>query len=198
MHATAVYKSVRLLAFVLVLALLLTSCGRNMYQQPKKEIYDPSTLFADGASARPLVAGTIPREFDRSDTHLFEGTVNGNLAESFPYPVTRTVLERGQERYNTFCAVCHGLLGDGNGIVIQRGFPEPQTYHSDRLRQVPDGYFFNVITNGFGRMYPYGDRIMPEDRWAITAYIRALQLSQSANLEDFPPSEQERLERMSP
>ncbi|CAN5490273.1 cytochrome c [soil metagenome] len=184
------------LAALLALALLLSSCGRNMYDQPKKDTYEPSSFFEDGASARPLVEGTVARGFDLEDEHRFLGTVDGQQAETFPYLVDRRTLERGQERYTIFCAQCHGILGDGNGVVVQRGFPQPQTYHSDRLRQAPVGYFFNVISNGFGRMYPYGDRVNPDDRWAITAYIRALQVSQSADLDDLAPGDRERLENM--
>lgn len=186
----------RTLLGLLALALLLSACGRNMYQQPRYDTYEPSTFFEDGASARPLVEGTVARGFAIEDEHRFLGTVNGQQAPTFPYLVDRRTLERGQEQYSIFCSQCHGILGDGNGVVVQRGFPQPQTFHSDRLRQVPVGYFFNVITNGFGRMYPYGDRINPDDRWAITAYVRALQVSQFADLEDLPPMDRDRLERM--
>jgi mono/diheme cytochrome c family protein len=108
---------------------------------------------------------------------------------SIPIPVTRELLVRGRERFNAFCSPCHGKLGDGNGMIVQRGFPHPPSYHIDRLRQAPDGHFYDVITNGFGVMYSYAARVAPEDRWAITAYIRALQLSQNASTNDLPAQE---------
>lgn len=184
------------LALVLAALTLLAACGQNMYDQPKANTFERSDFFEDGSSARPLVEGTIARGYSLEDEHRFLGTVDGQQAATFPYLVDRRSLERGQERYTIFCAQCHGILGDGNGVIVQRGFPQPQTFHSDRLRQVPVGYFFNVITNGFGRMYPYGDRVNPDDRWAITAYIRALQVSQSAELDDLAPADRERLENM--
>jgi cytochrome c553 len=175
---------------------LLAACGQNMYQQPKTDPYQASDLFEDGASARPHLEGTVPRGFNYEDEHRFLGTVNGQQAETFPYLVDRRVLEQGQQSYNVFCAQCHGLTGEGNGIIVQRGFPQPASFHEERLRQAPEGYYFGVITNGFGRMYSYADRVDPDERWAITAYIRALQLSRSAELDDLPPADQDLLERM--
>ncbi|MDW8167442.1 MAG: cytochrome c [Acidobacteriota bacterium] len=127
------------------------------------------------------------------DEHLYTGKVRGQLAETFPFPITRSILERGRERYDIFCAPCHGRDGYGEGMIVQRGFRQPSSFHTDRLRQAPVGYFFDVITNGFGTMYSYASRIPPEDRWAIVAYIRALQLSQNARLQDVPPAERRRL-----
>jgi len=152
-----------------------------------------SAFFEDGRASRPLVEGTVPRGYAKTDAHLYTGKVNGRLAETFPFPITRPILERGRERYDIFCAPCHGRDGYGEGMIIQRGFRPPPSFHTDRLRQAPVGHFFEVITNGFGTMYGYASRIRPEDRWAIIAYIRALQLSQNATLQDVPPAERRRL-----
>jgi cytochrome c553 len=126
------------------------------------------------------VEGTVARGSLREDAHLYTGKVGGQLATTFPFPITRHHLERGQERYEIFCAPCHGRLGDGRGMVVQRGFPAPRSYHEAEIRKQPPGYFFDVITQGFGRMQDYAAQVRPEDRWAIVAYIQALQLSQGA------------------
>jgi mono/diheme cytochrome c family protein len=165
-----------------------------MADQPKFEPYEPNPFFADGASARQLAANTVARGQLRSDSLLYEGLENGEPAQRFPFPITMEVLARGQERYNIFCAPCHGYDGYGQGEIVQRGFSQPASFHEERLRNAPPGYYFAVITNGFGRMYSYAGRVKPEDRWAITAYIEALQISQSATLEDVPPEERARLE----
>jgi mono/diheme cytochrome c family protein len=165
-----------------------------MADQPKFEPYEPNLFFSDGASARQPVANTVARGQLRTDSLLYQGLENGAPAARFPYTITLEMLERGQERYNIFCAPCHGYDGYGQGEVVQRGFTPPTSFHEERLRNAPPGYYFGVITNGFGRMYGYADRVKPEDRWAIIAYIQALQASQSATLEDVPPEERERLE----
>ncbi len=128
------------------------------------------------------------------DDRLYTGRVNEEYAESIPLPVTREFLLRGQERYNIFCAPCHSRVGDGQGMIVQRGFPQPPSFHSERLRGEPVGYYYDVITNGFGVMYSYASRREPRDRWAIVAYIRALQLSQNSNLEDLPAEARQELE----
>jgi hypothetical protein len=182
------------------LALLLTGCDLlpfRMADQPRYDPLEPSTLFPDGRSARPIPPNTMPREeWGRIilDDRLYTGRVNGEYAESIPLPVTKELLLRGQERFNIFCSPCHGRLGDGQGMIVQRGFPQPPSFHSERLRGEPVGYFYDVISNGFGVMYSYDSRIQPRDRWAIVAYIRALQLSQNANLEDLPAEAQQELE----
>ncbi|MCS6926549.1 MAG: cytochrome c [Candidatus Binatia bacterium] len=173
--------------------LLLVACQQEMATQPSYRPLEPSTFFADGRAARPLVPGTVARGQLKTDTHFYAGQVNGQFVDTFPFPVTRAVLERGQERYNIYCSPCHGRVGDGEGIVVHRGFQRPASFHIDRLRQAPVGYFFHVITNGFGAMYDYAARIKPADRWAIIAYIRALQLSQHATLADVPAEERQRL-----
>lgn len=138
--------------------------------------------------------GTIAREELRLDTHYYEGRVDGELASGLPVPLTRALLDRGQERYEIFCRPCHGGTGEGDGTVVARGFGPPPSYHRDRLRNMPIGHFFDVITNGFGRMASYRSRVPVGDRWAIAAYIRALQLSQNARLDDVPPEERASLE----
>jgi mono/diheme cytochrome c family protein len=179
---------------LLIGCLLLAACGTQMREQPKHRTFDPSSFFEDGASARSLPANTVARGQLQLDTHFYVGMVDGAPAEEFPFPVTDVVLARGQQRYTIYCAPCHGVVGYGQGIIVQRGFTPPRSFHEERLRIAPPGYFFNVITNGFGTMYGYASRIRPEDRWAIIAYIRALQLSQNATLDDLPPEVRQQLE----
>ncbi len=164
-----------------------------MHVQPKYKPFDPSTFFDDGRSARPLEPGTVARGHLRLDEHLYIGKVNGAVAESFPFPITRQDLERGHERYNIYCTPCHDDLGTGRGMIVLRGFQQPLSYHLDRLRQAPVGHFFDVMTNGYGAMMSYADRVSAEDRWRIAAYIRALQLSQRASLADVPASKRQQL-----
>jgi hypothetical protein len=173
--------------------LSLFGCRLDMHVQPKYKPLDPSTFFDDGRSARPEVPGTVAHGHLRTDELLFTGKVNGEPSEVFPFPITREVLERGRERYNIFCSPCHDYTGSGRGMVVQRGFPPPPSYHLERLVKAPVGHFFEVITNGYGAMYSYASRVTPEDRWAIVAYIRALQMSQHATLEDVPPQQKEHL-----
>ncbi len=173
-----------------------TACRLDMHVQPKVKPFDPSTFFDDGRSARPLVPGTVARGHLRLDNHLYTGKVNGVVATTFPFPITRPDFERGRERYNIYCTPCHDSLGTGRGMIVQRGFQQPPSYHLDRLRQAPVGHFFDVMTNGYGAMKSYADRVSPEDRWRIAAYIRALQLSQRATLDDVPEAERRRLLEM--
>jgi hypothetical protein len=140
-----------------------------------------------------LVTGTVARGELDADEFFYTGKSNGTLVDTFPFPITREVLLRGQERYNIFCSPCHDRVGNGQGMIVQRGFRRPSSFHNDRLRGAPVGYFFEVITKGFGTMYDYADRVPPRDRWAIIAYIRALQLSQHATLDEVPPEEQQHL-----
>lgn len=178
----------RVLLFALpALALLLSACGRNMADQPKAELYEASPYFADGASARPLLENTVARERGGVATSFYSGLDdNGALLEELPVPLSLELIQRGQERYGIYCAPCHNFNGNGQGMVVQKGFPQPTSLHDARLRGSPVGYFYSVISNGFGRMFPYASRIPPEDRWAISAYIRALQLSQNGSLDDLP------------
>ena len=177
---------------------LLAACQQQMRDQPKYKPLAPSTFFKDGRSSRHLVPGTVARGYLKTDAHLYTGTVNGNVADTFPFPVTREILKRGQERYNIFCSPCHDHIGTGRGMIVQRGFQPPPSFHIERLRQAPVGHFFSAVTNGFGAMYSYASRIPPRDRWAIIAYIRALQLSQRATLADVPVEARQQLLESTP
>ncbi len=184
----------RALLFIAVsLAALFSGCRRDMHVQPRYNPYDPSSFFADGRSARQPVPGTIPRGAVLADDAGPDRESVTTRSDTFPFPVTRAVLDRGRERYNIFCAPCHGLAGDGDGMIVHRGFQAPPSYHIDSLRRAPASHFFEVITDGFGAMYPYGYRVPPRDRWAIVAYIRALQLSRQANIAAVPEAERQKL-----
>jgi mono/diheme cytochrome c family protein len=187
------------LALALTLV-LLAGCRSEMYEQPRYEPYEPSAFFEDGTSARPLVAGTVPRDDPRggppagaSADVFYSGWEKGRLAETVPFSVDRAVLERGQQRYRIYCTPCHGESGDGRGIVVRRGFNPPPPYFSDELRRQPIGHFFDVMTRGYGTMYSYAARVPPRDRWAIAAYIRVLQLSQHAVAAELPPEDRNQL-----
>ena len=173
-------------------ALLLAACQQQMADQPRYQPLQKSTFFRDERSARPLPPGTVARGELREGA-LYTGKANGALVEALPLPLTLALLERGQERFDIFCSPCHGRVGTGDGMIVQRGYRRPPSYHIDRLRQAPIGHFFDVVTNGFGAMPSYAAQVPPEDRWAIAAYIRALQLSQEAPLADLPPAERQRL-----
>ena len=185
-----------LLALMLATSLGLAGCRQDMHDQPKAEPLERSDFFPDGRSARPWVVGTIARGQLREDEHLYTGKVHGRHAETFPFPVDARVLERGRERFDIYCSPCHSRLGDGNGMIVQRGFRRPTSFHDERLRKAPPGYFFDVITNGFGTMFDYADRIVPEDRWAIAAYIKALQLSQNTDPQILTTAERVRIDAM--
>jgi mono/diheme cytochrome c family protein len=167
--------------------LSLAACRQDMHDQPKFKPLAESDFYADLRSARTPVEGTVARGQLREDTYFYTGKVGDNPGDYMPFPATGDLLERGQQRYNIYCAPCHSRLGDGNGVVSGRGFPrKPPSFHDERLRKVPLGYFFDVMTNGFGSMPDYASQIPPRDRWAIVAYIRALQLSQAATAADVP------------
>jgi mono/diheme cytochrome c family protein len=182
----------------------LAGCERakqDMYDQPRYKTYAPSPLFEDGASARPPVAGTEPRargafadsSGGRQGVDLVQRDAGADQAQTNPYPVDMALLKRGQDRYMIYCMPCHSPAGDGDGLVVRRGFPAPPSYHQDRLRNAPDRHIYDVIKNGYGVMVPYGDRVEPADRWAIVAFIRALQLSQHADVASLPPDVRARL-----
>jgi mono/diheme cytochrome c family protein len=182
-------------ATLMVSSLLITAC-QIMGQQPSYRPFQPSDQFADGSSARQLPLDTVARGQLRDDPVLFTGQLNGQEVDQLPFPATREVLDRGQQRFNIYCVPCHGFVGDGNGIVVQRGFTPATSFHIDRLRQAPIGHFFVVISNGFGAMPSYAAQIpLAPDRWAIAAYIRALQLSQNATINDVPPDQRPALEQ---
>ena len=167
--------------------LWLVGCQQKMADQPRYEPLQKSELFEDQRASRPLVEGAVARGQLNADEEFYTGKVNNEPAKTFPFPVDRELLLRGQERFTIFCSPCHSRLGDGQGMIVRRGYRPPPSFHLERLREAPPGHFFDVITNGFGSMYSYGDRIAPADRWAIIAYIRALQLSQNAKTSDVPP-----------
>jgi mono/diheme cytochrome c family protein len=180
------------LTFALAVS-LSSACRQDMHDAPRFDPLEATTLFHTEASAQPLVAGTVARGHLNADELLHTGKVDGQDAAVFPFPITREDLDRGQERFNIFCSPCHGRTGDGNGMVVQRGYRQAASYHVDRLRTVPVGYFFDVMTNGFGAMPDYRSQIPVEDRWRIAAYIRALQLSRMATEADVPADEMRRL-----
>ena len=165
---------------VLLLSVAITSCRRGMVDQQKVKPLAGDGFFADDRGARLPPPHTVARGQLRDDEQFYTGKIGNNLAATFPMPVTRQLLSRGQQRFDIYCAVCHGATGAGNGMIVQRGFPAPPSFHEERLHAAPVGHFVDVITNGYGVMYSYASRVAPEDRWAIAAYIRALQLSQHA------------------
>jgi mono/diheme cytochrome c family protein len=172
-------------------------CSQKMANQPKVRPLRGSDFYSDGLASRPLVEGTVPRGYLKSDATFYTGknpapaAVSGKISpatdvDRFPFPITAEILNRGQERFNIFCTPCHGRLGNGEGMVALRGFRHPPSYHTEQLRKAAVGHFYDVITNGFGAMSDYASQVSPRDRWAIAAYIRALQLSQNAALTDVP------------
>ena len=182
------------LALAFLSAIGLSACERNMRFQPKLKYYRAFSFFEDGRSERPPVPGTIARGQLRDDELLYTGKINGKVADEFPFPVTKEVLERGHERFDIYCSVCHDRVGRGQGMIVRRGYSPPPSYHTDRLRKAPVGHFFDVMTNGFGQMPRYAPQVPVKDRWAIAAYIRALQLSENARLSDVPQDERQKLE----
>ncbi len=179
---------------LLILIALLSACRQDMHDQPKIKPLSESSFFPDGRASRPIPENTVARdELDAQDT-VHTGNANGTFATTIPVPVNLALLRRGQERFDIFCSPCHSRLGDGNGMVAQRGFRIPQNLNSDRIRQVPPGYIFQVISNGYGGMPDHGDQIPVADRWAIVAYIRALELSRNARLSDVPADQRAQLE----
>jgi mono/diheme cytochrome c family protein len=178
---------------LLPLMLFSAGCRQDMHDAPRYDPLEASATVNGASSAQPLVAGTVARGFLNEDEHLYTGKVAGQPATTFPFAITPADLDRGQERFNIYCAPCHGRTGEGNGMVVQRGYRQAATYHIDRLRKAPPGYFFDVMTNGFGAMPDYKAQVTVDDRWRIIAYIRALQLSHAATVGDVPPAELEKL-----
>ena len=182
-------------AIVIAAACFAAACRQDMHDAPRYEPLEASEFFASGGSARMLVANTVPRGHLREDELLYTGKVSGQFANMFPVPVTADVMARGQEQFNVFCSPCHGRTGVGNGMIVQRGFRRPPSFHEQRLRDAPAGYFFDVMTNGFGAMQDYAAQVPVTERWAIAAYIRALQLSQGATVADVPADRRSDLDR---
>jgi hypothetical protein len=178
-------------AGLMVLIAISSGCRLDMHEQPRQNPLSRSEFFPDQRSARPPVEGTVARGQLHEDTYFYTGKIGGNPGDAMPFPVTKQVLERGRERFNIFCAPCHSRVGDGNGFVPSRGFTRrPPSFHIVRLQKAPVGYFFDVMTEGFGIMPDYASQIPPQDRWNIVAYVRALQLSQNATMADVPAGQQ--------
>jgi mono/diheme cytochrome c family protein len=183
---------------VLFVAIALAGCRTEMYDQPRYEPYEASDFYDDGTSARPTIAGTVPRDDPRerggASSELFNtGKIGDKIAVEIPFAVDRSVLDRGQERFRIFCTPCHSELGDGRGMIVRRGFNPPPSFHSAEVKNQPVGHYFDVMTRGHGTMYSYASRIPPHDRWAIAAYIRALQLSQHAVAADLTDDDRRQL-----
>ncbi len=189
------------LIVIVSLGLLLgtTGCRRDMFEQPISKPLRRSDFFQDNHMAsRPLVPNTIARGHLDADTVFYSGKIGTNLVQTLPIAINAAVLDRGRERFNIYCSPCHARTGQGNGMIVQRGFPPPPSFHIDRLREAPVGHFFDVITQGYGIMYSYANRVEPADRWAIAAYIRALQRSYNARLTDLRPEEAAKLAQAKP
>ena len=179
-----------------LLALSLGGCRDDMHNQAKTKPLRESPFFADHSSARPLPEGVVARGFLRADAALYRGVgEDGKFVLDLPVPVTKPLLLRGQERFNIFCSPCHGRTGDGQGMIVARGFKSPSTFHVDRLRNERAGYFFDVMTNGFGQMSSYSSQITPEDRWAVVSWVRTLQASQNMPEEFLRKEDKEELDK---
>ena len=180
---------------VAVAALASAGCHEDMVDQPRSDALEASDFFDDGRAARPLVPGVVPYGAPSPGAPLQTGRENGQLLAELPVEPTEALLRRGQQRFDIFCSNCHSRVGDGDGMIVRRGYRRPPTFHSDRLRGVPIGHYFDVMTNGFGAMPSYALQISVADRWAIAAYIRALQLSQHATADELPADVRRNLER---
>lgn len=181
-------------AALLLIGIAGCELRQAMYDQEKYEPLEASAFFADGMSFRSQVDGTVARGQLMLDEHFYQGRIQGQLAATLPVSVDRQLLARGQERYNIFCAPCHDQTGAGNGMIVQRGLKQPPSFHQERLREIPVGHLYDVITNGFGVMYSYSSRVSVADRWAIVAYIKALQLSQNLEFDQLPAEDQRQLQ----
>jgi Cytochrome C oxidase, cbb3-type, subunit III len=175
--------------FLAALLFLMLGCREEMRYDSRLKPFQETPFFPDRDSSRPLVKGVVARGEAQTDDFFYTGQLNGHLVHGFPAPVTFDQLKKGQERYNIYCSVCHGITGTGDGMVVQRGFPRPPSFHDQRLREAPEGHYFQVVTHGYGAMYSYASRVEPSERWAIIAYIRALQLARHATLNDVPVEE---------
>jgi hypothetical protein len=183
---------------MLLASLLCVACRDDMHDEPRYKPLAATEFFGDGRSARPQVEDTVARGHLKTDVARYDGAVNGQQVDYFPFPITRADLERGEDRFNIYCSPCHSRLGDGNGLVVQRGFRQPPSYHIERLVKAPVGHFFDVVTNGYGAMPSYRARVPVDDRWRIIAYIRALQLSRRATLADVPADQRSQLDKSPP
>jgi hypothetical protein len=191
--ATFSLRSLFCLLSLVFCLLSAAGCRQDMHNQPKYIPLRDSQFFRDGSSARPLLEDTVARGTLVDDAVFYTGKEGGVDVNALPFPLTGAVLDRGEDRFNVYCTPCHDRTGRGQGMIVQRGYRQPPTFHMDRLRQAPLGHFFDVMTNGFGAMPDYRAQITPRDRWAIAAYIRALQLSQHAAVNDVPPEDRPKL-----
>jgi mono/diheme cytochrome c family protein len=180
---------------VILSALCISGCRQDMHDTPRLESFEQSAFFADARGSRNPPAGTVARGWLRDDEALYTGKIEGQLVDTVPFQISHEDLVRGRQRFNIYCSPCHGQLGDGNGMVVQRGLRQAASYHNDRLRQERIGYLFDVATNGFGAMQGYAEQVPVRDRWLIAAYVRALQLSQNAKIDDVPADRRAELER---
>lgn len=195
MSRNSLRRSIRpaAVAAAAILTAFTTGCHLDMYDQPKYKPLAESSYYPDKLSARVPPEGTVAHGSLTDDSLLTTGKVDGQLADLFPFAITDSLLTRGQDNFNTFCSPCHGRTAEGNGMVVQRGFPAPPSFLSDSLRRQPAGFFFDVMTNGFGRMYSYAPSVPVRDRWTIVAYIRALQLGSHMAVGDLSPAERNKL-----
>jgi mono/diheme cytochrome c family protein len=180
----------RNLRAVVLAATVVAGCRQDMHDGPRIEAYEANAFFADGRGSRTPPTGTVARGWLRQDEVLYTGRSNGELVNEFPFQVTTEDMARGRERFDIYCSPCHGVLGDGQGMVVQRGLRRAASYHQDRLRDERIGYFYDVVTNGFGAMQGYAEQVPVRDRWLIVAYVRALQLSQHATMAEVPSDQQ--------
>lgn len=185
-------------AAALVALAASAACRQDMHDTPRYKPLQQSDIYPDKRSSRPIIEGTVARGFLKADDVFYTGMQAGAPVEKIPMPLTEAVVARGRERFNIYCSPCHGVAGDGDGMIVKRGYKQPVSYHDPRLRNEKAGYFFDVMTRGFGQMPDYAAQVSPKDRWAIVAYIRALQLSQHASVGDLTPDERGRLDRGEP
>ena len=186
-------RSRRYLVALAGVCLLAAGCRQDMHNQPKYIPLRDSEFFVNGSSARPLPEDTVARGTLEDDAAFYTGKENGQPVSELPIPLTQALVDRGEQRFNIYCSPCHDRSGNGQGMIVRRGYKQPPSYHIDRLRQAPIGHFFDVMTNGFGAMPDYRAQVPPRDRWAIAAYIRVLQLSEHASLSDVPAEDRAKL-----
>ncbi len=183
----------KLMMLTSVAIFAIAGCRQQMADQPHQRPLEPSNFFDDGMASRPVEPGTVARAGKEQNGLRFHSKVDGKLVDTFPFEVTMEVLARGQERYEIFCSPCHDRLGTGQGMIVRRGFTPARSFHDPRLRDAPAGHFFEVITQGFGQMPSYANQLSEQDRWAVIAYIRALQFSRNVRLDQLPPEDRAKM-----
>jgi mono/diheme cytochrome c family protein len=183
----------KLMMLTSVAIFAIAGCRQQMADQPHQRPLEPSNFFDDGMASRPVEPGTVARAGKEQNGPRFHSKVDGKLVDTFPFEVTMEVLARGQERYEIFCSPCHDRLGTGQGMIVRRGFTPARSFHDPRLREAPAGHFFEVMTQGFGQMPSYANQLSEQDRWAVIAYIRALQFSRNVRLDQLPPEDRAKM-----